>query len=66
MKPVGSAPDTLVAEETCDEADCRTLEIALETALDPLDAADDETLEITLEASEVIELITEEIELATD
>jgi hypothetical protein len=49
-----------------DEADDWTLETALEMALGPCEAAEEETLAMALEAAEVIEAITEEIELETD
>jgi len=66
LKPVGSAPDALEAEATADEAEALTLETTLEMALGPLDAADEEALSRALEAPEVMELITEETELAID
>ena len=63
---MGSAPEALEAEATADEAEALTLETTLEMALGPFDAAEEDALSRALEAADVIEAITEEMELALD
>jgi hypothetical protein len=66
LNPVGSAPEAEVALATAEEADALTLEIALATLLGPREAAEEEADSTALEAPEVMELTTEETELAID
>jgi len=66
LKPVGSAPEWDEAEATAEEAEAWTLETTLETALGPREAAEDDALMTALVAPEVIEPITELMELWTD
>ena len=63
---MGWAPDLLVAEAISEDPEAEMLDTALETALGPNDAAEEVTLWRALETLELIELTTEDTELAID